>query len=140
MLRVSCFVLFNVPQFIDIEDKLVGPLTAKQLGWLGAAGVIGLVLWATLDFSAFLIGMAIDLMIFGSLAFYKPYNQPLIQFIFSSIYFLFRPRVYVWRRNYDNIKTVSKKPVEKKGPAVSERKVIDSGKIKEISKILDNKE
>jgi len=37
-------MLFNVPQFIDIEDKIVGPLTAKQLGWLALGSVIALLL------------------------------------------------------------------------------------------------
>ncbi len=74
-------MLFNVPQFIDIEDKIVGPLTAKQLGWLAAAGIILFVLFNFLDTSAFVIACVIVGTIFGALAFYRPYNQSLINFI-----------------------------------------------------------
>ena len=128
--------LFNVPQFIDIEDKIVGPLTAKQLGWMALGGVIFLILWGTMDTSTLIVTGFIDVAVFGALAFYKPYNQPLFNFILSSIYFSFRPRVYVWRRTYANMGTVRKKTTTKKETQI-ERKNLNSDRIKEISNILD---
>ena len=38
-------MLINVPQYIDVEDKVAGPLTLKQLGWMLAMGIILLILW-----------------------------------------------------------------------------------------------
>jgi len=70
-------MLINVPQYIDIEDKIVGPLTAKQLGWLVAMGIILLIMWKTLSGPMFFIlGIPVSLLII-SLAFFKPYGQPL---------------------------------------------------------------
>lgn len=130
-------MLFNVPQFIDIEDRIVGPLTAKQLGWLALGGVVLLVLYNLLDTSAFAIACIIVGLIFGALAFYRPYNVSLISFIGSSVSFVFRPRVYIWKRNAESEAPV-KKIAEKSKPA-AEKKKLDSRKIEEISKMLDSR-
>jgi hypothetical protein len=130
-------MLFNVPQFIDIEDKIVGPLTAKQLGWVAIGSIILLILWSALDFSAFLVVGALNCGLFGALAFFKPYNQPLLKFILSSFHYFSRPKIYVWKRNYDNIRTVRKSPIKKQTPKVAARKVLREDKLKELSKILD---
>jgi hypothetical protein len=129
-------MLFNVPQFIDIEDRIVGPLTAKQLGWLALGGVILLVLFNFLDNSAFIISCVIVGGIFGALAFYRPYNVSLITFIGSSISFLFRPKVYIWRRSSENIKTAKK--IMKKIDPIARKKTLDSEKIEEISRRLNS--
>ncbi len=130
-------MLFNVPQFTDIEDKIVGPFTAKQMGWLVVGGVILLILFHTLT-----TGTAITVGIFvagiiGALAFYRPYNQPLIKFIMSGIYFAFHPKMYIWKRNYAKIRTTSKYKVNKKANLEKERKILTAEKIKEISVHLD---
>jgi len=130
--------LFNVPQFIDIEDKIVGPLTAKQLGWLATEGVILLFCWSFLDTSAFIIVTILLTMFFGALAFYKPHGQPLIMFFLSAISFFTRPKMYIWKRLPDKItpaKAVSKKSASPKLAS----KEISSQKIKEISQLLENK-
>ena len=132
-------MLFNVPQFIDIEDKIVGPLTAKQLGWIAIGSVILLILWNTLDASAFIVAAVLNCGLFGALAFYRPYNQPLLKFILSSFHYVARPKIYVWKRNYDSMKTVKKSLAQRKAPVVSARKVLQEDKIHELSKILDNK-
>lgn len=126
----------NVPQFINTEDKIVGPLTAKQLGWLAVGGVLLLIAWNTLDLSAFIVSAIIIGAIFGSLAFYRPYDQPLLKFVLSSIFFIFNDKVYIWKRNYDNIKIV-RKPKSKEKELSPQKKIIDNQKIRDISKILD---
>ncbi len=128
---------FNVPQFISIEDKIVGPFTAKQLGWLAIGGIIFLILWSMLDTSSLIIAGLIDAVIFGALAFYKPYSQPLNKFLMSSVHFFFRPKIYVWKRNYDNIRAVPRNHLTNKKPKPIKKKVLKSDKIKEISKRLD---
>ena len=60
---------FNIPQFIDKEDKIVGPLTAKQLGWMFGGGAILLVLWNLLDMTAFILAAIVVGGIVGAFAF-----------------------------------------------------------------------
>lgn len=94
-------MLFNVPQYIDVEDKVAGPLTAKQLLWMFGMGAVLLVLWGILDKSVFFVAAVPVVLIFAALAFYRPYNQPFIKFIFSGILFLFKPKVYIWKRTFE---------------------------------------
>jgi hypothetical protein len=128
-------MLFNVPQFLDIEDKIVGPLTAKQLGWLGLGGVVLLVFYNFLDMQAFIIAAIIVGGIFSALAFYRPYGQPLIAFLMSSVYYIFRPRMYVWHRLPEKIEIPKKG--KSKDDVIHERKKISGDKIEELAKILN---
>ena len=126
---------FNVPQFIDIEDKIVGPLTAKQLGWLALGGLAALITWNLLDFGAFVIAVIFIGMIFGGLAFYRPYGQPLVKFLTSSVFFVSRPKMYVWRRGTEKMRSeIRKKETVVKAP---QKKTITSQKLQEISSLLD---
>jgi hypothetical protein len=130
-------MLFNVPQFIDVEDKVVGPLTAKQFGWLALGGVCVLVAHSFLDQSAFVIAVVIIGLMFGALAFYRPYNQPLIKFITSSAFFVYRPKLYIWQKEKEG--GIQR---EKKVQVVAElpkRKTFDAKQTKSISQILDQK-
>ena len=128
-------MLSNVPQFIDIEDRIVGPLTAKQLGWLALGGVALLVLWSILSLGAFIVSAVFVAIIFGGLAFYRPYNQPLLSFVLSSVGFVFKPKMYVWKRLPE--KQEIKKTAPKEEEAVIPKKVVSGKKIKEISQLLD---
>jgi membrane protein implicated in regulation of membrane protease activity len=128
-------MLFNVPQFIDIEDKIVGPLTAKQLGWIALGGVILLILFGSLDMQAFIIGAVIVGVIVGALAFYRPYGQPLIKFTISSIVFFMRPKIYIWRRLSGSIAPSAK--VKNKVVKTIPKTTLDNQNLSEISHLLD---
>ena len=75
--------------------------------------------------------------IIGALAFYRPYNQPLIKFIMAGIYFAFHPKMYVWKRNCVKIGIAPKRRVAKKTNLTKEKKILTAEKIKEISVHLD---
>ncbi len=115
-------MIFNVPQFIDIEDKIVGPLTAKQLGWLAAGAVLALLCYGMFDKSTFIVSALIIAVIFGALAFYRPYNQPLIKFIMSSIAFAVRPKIYIWKRTPEKIQRVTAAKKEDNTPIISKKR------------------
>ncbi|MFA6973954.1 MAG: PrgI family protein [Parcubacteria group bacterium] len=129
-------MLFNIPQFIDKEDKIVGPLTAKQLGWMAGAFVTLMVLWSILDTATLIIAAIPIVGIFGALAFYQPNGQPMIGFVLSSISFFLHPKVYIWKRVPEKeIKKVAPKKVE----VIHVQKDVNADKIKELSNILDRK-
>jgi hypothetical protein len=97
-------MLFNVPQNIDVEDKIAGPFTAKQLLWIFGMGAVLLVLWGILDQITFIISAIPIVLIFCALAFYRPHGQPLIKFVLWGITFIFQPKVYIWKRDYSKKK------------------------------------
>lgn len=130
-------MLFNIPQFIDKEDKIVGPLTAKQLGWMFAGGTILLILYGILDMAGFIVAAIPVCALTGALAFYHPNGQPLIGFILSSISFLFHPKMYVWRRTPE--KEVPR-PIAKKITPIEIHKEPSKASLEEISKALDQRQ
>lgn len=89
---------FNVPQFIEIEDKLIGPLTLKQFLYLLGGGGLLFILWYVLTFGLFII-IAIPIGIFFILlAFYKVNGRPFINLIGAGIVYLTKPRLYLWKK------------------------------------------
>lgn len=129
-------MLINVPQYIDVEDKIAGPLTAKQLGWMIALGVILLILWNVVPFVVFfIIGFPIALF-FSALAFYRPYGQPLANFIFFGVLYFFKPKIYVWKRSPQNTITVPQKTQSK--TVVLPDKHLSSESLSELAEMLDS--
>lgn len=129
-------MLFNVPQYIDVEDKIAGPLTAKQLLWMFGMGAVLLVLWMVLEKGVFFLAAIPVALIFAALAFYRPYGQPLIKFAGSGIVFLFSPKVYSWRR----IPGPAKKPARKQEEIVlvkKEKALPGEENLAELAKMLD---
>lgn len=130
--------LFNIPQFLDTEDKVVGPFTAKQLGWMAAASVTLFLLYLLLSKTAMIILAIPVLAIFGGLAFYKPEGRPLIAYASSIVFYFMHPKMYMWKRLPDEKVSVRKSPPKKTGEA-PEKKNLTEDKIKEISQLLDKR-
>ena len=89
---------FQISQFIEVENKIVGPLSLKQFLYLAVAGIICFVfffvlqLWLWLIITAIFGGMAV------ALAFIKYNGQPLVKIIWAAFNFFWKPRFYLWRR------------------------------------------
>ena len=106
-------MLFNVPQFIDVEDKVAGPLTAKQILWMVGMGGVLFIVWTFFDTPTFFVLAVPIIIIFALFAFYRPYNQSLLSFSVNAVLFLFRPKVYTWDRP-GTLKQTPMKPKEEK--------------------------
>jgi len=129
-------MLINVPQYIDVEDKIAGPLTAKQLGWIIGLGIILLILWNMVPSPVFFIlGIPLTIL-FVALAFYKPYGQPLGSFLIFGIMYFFRPKVYIWRRTPEKFVKVAQK--EQAVKTVSPDKHISAQSLKDLAQLLDS--
>lgn len=131
-------MLFNVPQYIDVEDKVAGPLTAKQLLWMFGMGVVLIILWNIFDGIVFFIVAIPAALIFCALAFYRPYKQPLIKFVGSSLMYFFRPKVYSWRR-IPQAGGIRKQEEKKKEVEVKEeKKMLAPEDLTAMAKMLDS--
>lgn len=89
---------FQVPQFITIEDRIIGPLTLKQFLYLLGAAAIGLIGWSLLHFALFLLVALPIAGLFVAMAFVKINERPLPTILFSAINYYLRPRLYLWRQ------------------------------------------
>ena len=129
-------MLFNVPQYIDVEDKIAGPLTAKQLGWMIGMGAALLVMWNTVPKGYFWVFAIPAICLFVALAFYRPYNLPLVSFVSHTFAFLLRPKVYLWDRP-SVTPTLPARASKEQSQEKTGTGAPTSGKIKELSEILD---
>jgi PrgI family protein len=88
---------FQVPQFIETEDKVVGPLSLRQFMYIGAAGLGSAILyftvtsWLWLLLTIVLLGAAIGI------AFIKIGGRPLGNVLLSGLGFYWRPQTYIWK-------------------------------------------
>lgn len=90
---------FEVPQFIEVEDKIVGPFTWRQFVYLaGGAGTL-LILYMLLPFIFFvLFGLPIAILS-GTLAFQRVNNRPFSIFLESFVNFMRKDRLYLWKKD-----------------------------------------
>ncbi|OIP59696.1 MAG: hypothetical protein AUK19_01560 [Candidatus Moranbacteria bacterium CG2_30_45_14] len=130
--------MFSVPQFIDVEDKVAGPLTWKQLLWMIGMGAVLLFFFNLFDISLFIILSIPTVLLFAAFAFYKPDGFSLTTFIFYAILFLFRPKVAVWERPVSTRPKVLV-PEKKNEDIVAQPKEINEEKLKELARILDSR-
>lgn len=87
---------FQVPQFIEVEDKLFGPLTATQFIYLVGGGGFALAMWLLLPlWAAILLGAPVAGLGLA-LAFYKVNDRPLIVALESGFEYLLKSKLYIW--------------------------------------------
>ncbi len=91
---------FRVPQFIDIEDKILGPLTWKQFAYsLGAAGITYISFRFTGSKFVGLLIAAPFVALFMSLAFVKINNQSFVDILEHAFNFFSKSGLYTWQRS-----------------------------------------
>jgi len=97
---------YQVPQFVDIEDKIFGPLTLKQFIYILGGGGMSVIAYLMLPFflAAPLIGIAV--VFAGSLAFYKVNNKPFIEILQAALQYNFSPRLYLWKKEPRALKPI----------------------------------
>jgi len=89
---------FEVPQFIEIEDKIFGPLTWRQFLYLGGGLGMAVVMFITVPFIIFvLLGLPLALLA-GALAFYPVNNRPFSYFLEALFNYITKQRVFFWRQ------------------------------------------
>ena len=89
---------FEVPQFINIEDKLFGPFTFRQSIYLvGGGGLIFLMYRMLPMFAVVILGLPIAAFTMG-LVFFRPNGRPFINMVEAYILYAFTEKFYLWRQ------------------------------------------
>lgn len=131
---------FPVPQFIDVEDKMFGQLTAKQMAYLCGGGAF--------VFITYSIGGFFFAVIFGgpfallalALAFMKINERPFYLMVYALFFYLLSSRLYLWKKS-ERVKQV--KEVEEggvQGPQLDAAPHLSQSRLKELAWSLDTKE
>lgn len=132
---------FSVPQFVEIEDKIIGPLTLKQFLILLSGGLIELMIYSLFKNSIlFLILFSLPVVaFFGYLAFGKLNGRPVLGSLPSVLKFISTPKVWIFERTGEKAISMSKK-----SPAVlPNQKRLEPGQVgsqlKRLAYLLDQK-
>jgi len=129
---------FIVPQFIDVETKIIGPITPKQFIILIITAGLIFLSYKLSDFTLFIIEAIFLFGIGITLGFVKINSQPVYYFLISLIQVLKKPNIRVWKR--EKMVVLIKKIKEKKGEieeAITPRRVLPLSKLSEISLLVD---
>lgn len=128
---------FTVPQFIDVEDKIIGTITVRQFIILLVAAILTAVCYRLFSTAIFagcafvIIGIAL------LFAFVKVNSAPFHFFLLNLIQTFKKPRLRVWRKD-DTLEGVieldtSTKPVN----PTSTHPVLTASRLSELSLIVD---
>src|SRR5665213_1936700 len=91
---------FQVPQFIETEDKIVGPLSLRQFAYIGGAFLLSALLYFSLQLWLCIIGSIILFSIAFALAFVKIEGRTFASVLLSAFNFYWKPQTYVWQAEH----------------------------------------
>ncbi len=133
---------FTLPQFIEHEAKIVGPLTFKQFIFIGLAGVIIFILYFSVPFSVFLVATVVLGISSLAFAFLKIGGRSFPSVLQSFFMFSLSPKIYLWKKKKIPLKIIIRKDVlkeEKKILSESVLKVAEKSQLKKLNIEIETK-
>lgn len=130
---------FVVPQFIDSEPKLLGPITARQFVILFATTLLCALLKVLLPFWGFIVATVIFAGMGLTLAFVKINGQSFHYFLLNIVQTMRKPKIRVWNKNLSDdylrqfIQKEEKVVVEKQ----ERKQFIGKSRLNELSLIVN---
>jgi hypothetical protein len=100
---------FAVPQFIEHQAKIIGPMTFGQFIYVAVAGGVCFILYFIIPFSFFIGACVVILGGAGALAFLKINGRELPSVLGSFLKFNFMPKMYIWKKKDVPIKRMETK-------------------------------
>jgi len=88
----------QVPQFIDIEDKIFGPLTAKQFFYVLGGGAAIFIMYVSFQLWLVIILGAPIVVFCGALAFLKINGRPFIKVLGAALGYATSGKLYLWKK------------------------------------------
>ncbi len=90
---------YSVPQFVEVEDKILPHLTIKQFLVLVGCGILGLIYWGIFGVGpVFFVLFILTLMIFVPIAFIKFNGRPIMANLPGLIHYFSTPKQRIFIR------------------------------------------
>ncbi len=128
---------FQVPQFIEVEDKIFGPFTFKQFVYLAGSAGAAFLIWVYIPVRFVALIFVIPVLILGLLlTFYRVNNRPFVSILEAAARYALTHKLYIWQRSSAPTKT------NVTAPTTSGLKIpkLSDSKLKDLSWSLDVKE
>ncbi|MDE2019655.1 MAG: PrgI family protein [Patescibacteria group bacterium] len=95
---------FQVPQFIETEDKMFGGiLTLRQFIYIAAGGGIAILLFFTVQTTVAVIFGLIAIGAAAAFAFIKIEGRSLSVVVMAAVGFYWKPQTYIWQPEYEAV-------------------------------------
>lgn len=130
---------FVVPQFIDAEPKLLGPITPRQFVILFVDVLVCALLKVLLSFWVF-IACSIPITILALvIAFVKINGQSFHYFLLNIIQTFRKPKTRVWRKNLtdDYLRQFLHREVKKEEVKFERKQFVGASRLNELSLIVN---
>jgi|SRR5688572_1228903 len=98
---------YVVPQFIDVEDKILGPITTRQFAILMITALVMFIIyklvyiWYAVAIDVTLLGMALVM------AFVRINGQPFHYFLLNFVQTFRRPNIRVWNKDLTDAEIIA---------------------------------
>ncbi len=130
---------YQVPQFVEVEDRIIGPLTLKQFLYLAFAGALLFVFWFLFNFYIWII-LAIPIAaLAAAFAFLKINDRPFVYFFLAFMKYFTKPKLYIFSsapKETPKEQILKKEEIKAEAPETTEKKITPS-KLKELALSLD---
>ena len=138
---------FQVPQFIEVEDKIFGPLTLKQFIYLAGGIGVSAIFYLVIPYHFIAIVLAVPFVVFAiALAFYRINSKPFVEVLEAALSYYFKNKLYIWKKSDKKIEDRPKEEVSEPSldtlfaPRLSESKLKDLAWSLDVTDKVINKE
>ncbi len=128
-----------MPQFIDVEDKIIGPITVRQFIILLVGGGISFVAYKLSDFALFIFEFIVILGLTFVIAFIKINGRPIHYLLLNFFQTSKRPKVRIWQKRFSksDFKIYSKAKEVKFPPSIKTKNKVRASRLAELALIVD---
>jgi hypothetical protein len=125
---------YQVPQFIEVEDKIFGPLTWKQFIFMAGGIGLSVIIFLYLPFFIAFIAAIGVMALATALSFYKINNKNFVDILGAGFSYYTKGRLYLWRKEEkrESLPVAAPQPVPTR-----ENIALSRGKLHDLALSLD---
>jgi len=128
---------FVVPQFIDVEDKILGPISVRQFVILLIGTGLIFAAYRFADFSLFLFEAITIVTLTMAFAFLRVNGRPFHFFILNFVQTLKRPKLRIWKQEVAKSDLRLPKVAQASKTTKTQKPPISMSRLAELTLVVD---
>jgi hypothetical protein len=133
---------YQVPQFIEVEDKIVGPLTLKQFIYIAGGGGLCVIFFVYLPILFALLLSAPVVALAAALAFYRVNGKSFIEMLEAGFNYYVGAKFFLWKHKDPTMKELGVSAAARAAAETAAKPVLGTpkltrGKLSELAWSLD---
>lgn len=130
---------FTVPQFIDVEDKIIGPITTRQFIIMLVVGLFIFIFYKIFAFPVFVVLTVLFFAVGGTIAFLRINGQPFHFFLLNLMQTWRSPGLQIWDKALSDaeLKAYAKAVPAPSPPPKPRKEAVTASRLSEIALTVD---